>query len=413
MLHAFNANTGDEVWAYVPTAAMANMYKLANSNYASNHQYLVDGEPVVGDIYVGGAWKTILVGGLGGGGKAYYALDVTNPAAPQTLWEFTDANLGLSFGNPIITKRLDGTWIVAFASGYNNSGDGKGHLYVLNANTGALLLDIATTAGSAGSPSGLTKINAWIDKSTNNTTTRFYGGDLFGNLWRFDIDNLVAPNQSAHLLAQLQTASGTAQPITIRPEPVLISGLYPAVAVATGRYLGTGDVTDTTQQSVYLLKDSLTATGLGVVRTNSNVVKHTLSIDGTTARTTTEAVNWETQSGWWFDLPNTGERVATNMGLQGNTLTVASAVPRGDACSSGGSSWLYDINLVTGLGDSGAIGQLFSDKAIVVGITNTSGALNLQFLRKSDGTTEVVPKSPPLPPGSGDPRRSSWRELVN
>lgn len=413
MLHAFNASTGEEAWAYVPTAVMSNMYKLANVGYPSNHQYLVDGEPVVGDIYVGGVWKTILVGGLGAGGKAYYALDVTDPAAPQTLWEFTDTNLGLTYGNPIITKRADGTWIVAFASGYNNSGDGKGHLFVLNANTGALLLDIPTTAGSSGSPSGLAKINAWIDKSTNNTTTRFYGGDLFGNLWRFDIDNLVAPNQAAHLMGQLQTSSGAGQPITVRPEPVLISGLYPAVAVATGRYLGTGDVTDTTQQSVYLLKDSLTSTGLGVVRTNSNVVKHTLTVTGTTVTTSTEGVNWDSQSGWWFDLPQSGERVTTNLGLQGNTLTVASAIPRGDACSSGGSSWLYDINLITGLGQSGAIGQLFSNNTIVVGITSTSGVLNLQYLKQADGNIVRRTGLPPTPPGSGDPRRSSWRELVN
>jgi len=69
------------------------------------------------------------VGGLNKGGKSYYALDITNPSSPVMLWEFTDDNMGLTYGNPIISKRADGTWVVAVASGYNNStGDGKGHL---------------------------------------------------------------------------------------------------------------------------------------------------------------------------------------------------------------------------------------------------------------------------------------------
>jgi type IV pilus assembly protein PilY1 len=414
MLHAFDAATGNELWAYVPTAVMPKLYKLANNSYKDNHEYFVDGEPVIGDIHVGGTWKTILVGGLGGGGRAYYALDVTDPAAPQTLWEFTDPNLGLAYGNPVITKRADGTWIVAFASGYNNtSGDGKGHLYVLNANTGAKLLDIATTAGSPSSPSGLTKINSWVDKATNNTTTRFYGGDLLGKLWRFDIDNLVAPNQAAHLMAELQTSSGLPQPVTVRPEPVLISGTFPAVAVATGRFLGGSDITDTSQQSVYLLKDSLTATGLGVVRNNTSVVKHTLTVNGTNATTSTEVIDWDTQSGWWFDLPQSGERVITNLGLQENTLTVASAIPRSDACSAGGSSWVYDINIVSGLPNASIIGQLFDADSLIVGLTSTTGVANFQYFKLSDGSIRRRDGAPPLPPGSADPRRSSWRELVD
>lgn len=417
MLHAFSAATGAELWAYVPTAVMNNMYKLANAGYATSHQYFVDAEPVIGDIFVGGAWKTILVGGLGAGGKSYYALDITDPAAPTTLWEFTDANLGLSYGNPIITKRADGTWVVAFSSGYNNTtGDGKGRLYVVNANTGVKLLDLPTTAGSSSSPSGLAKINAWIDKASNNTTKRFYGGDLFGNLWRFDIDNLVAPNQAAHLMAQLQTSGGVGQPITTRPEPVLISGTFPAVAVATGRYLGTSDVTDNTQQGLYLLKDSLTATGLGVVRSNTSVVKHTVSVTGSSATTTTEGVTWDTQNGWWFDLPQTGERVVTNMGLVGNTLTVASTLPNSNACSSGGASWLYRIDITNGLPrDGGVLGQLFSNEVVIVGLTSatlTNGDSRL-FVKDSGGGTSNRPGETAAPPGSGDPRRSSWRELID
>lgn len=135
---------------------MHDMYKLADSDYGNNHVYFVDGSPIVGDICTNPttisesnpssmcssatSWKTILVGGLNKGGKGFYALDITVPSSPKGLWEFSDADMGYTYGNPIITRRKDGKWVVIVSSGYNNvSGDGKGHIYVIDAATGSLL----------------------------------------------------------------------------------------------------------------------------------------------------------------------------------------------------------------------------------------------------------------------------------
>ncbi len=133
MLHAFDGVSGEELWAYIPSMVMDRMYRLADKDYANRHEYFVNAAPVIGDIYIApvapatvGTWKTIIVGGLGAGGRGYYALDITNPDSPSLLWEFSNdalggnSNLGQSFGNPVITKRADGTWVVAFTSGYNN-----------------------------------------------------------------------------------------------------------------------------------------------------------------------------------------------------------------------------------------------------------------------------------------------------
>ncbi len=413
MLHAFSATTGVEMWAYVPTAVMSKMFRLADTDYPTSHESFVDAEPVIGDIYYGGSWKTVLIGGLGLGGKAYYALDVTDPANPKSLWEFSDTNLGLTFGNPIITKRADGTWIVAFSSGYNNA-DGKGHLYILNAGTGTKLLDIVTPAGSPGTPSGLGKINAWIDLSTNNTALRFYGGDLLGNLWRFDFDNKVLPYQSAFLLAQLQTPSGLPQPVTIKPETMLISKTHPVVVIGTGRYLGDSDISNVEQQSIYIIKDSLNATGLGVLRSNPKLVKRTVTVSGSSAIGSTETISWDTNDGWWFDLPNTAERIVNSMSLLSGTLFVPSAVPSGDACVSGGSSWLYQIDIVSGLSVN-PIGTLFSNSALIVGLTSTTTAdgSGLMYVRDSKRGLTRRPTGKATPVGVGDPRRTSWRELIN
>ncbi|MBK8742334.1 MAG: hypothetical protein IPM02_23820, partial [Betaproteobacteria bacterium] len=125
MLHAFDAGSGQENWAYIPSMVLPNIFQLADKAYSGQHQYFVDNTPEVGDICpnapgstcASNEWKTILVGGLNRGGKGYYALDITNPASPALLWEFTHAGLGYSFGNPVITKLQDGTWVVMFSFG--------------------------------------------------------------------------------------------------------------------------------------------------------------------------------------------------------------------------------------------------------------------------------------------------------
>ncbi len=235
MLHAFDAGscisgvcttgTGNEVWAYVPRMVMHNLYKLADVSFSSNHNYFVDGSPEVMDIYMDGTatpplgpptatpistglspgWHTILVGGLNKGGRGFYALDITNPAAPIGLWEVCadtdqagnqmcaihDPDMGYSYGNPVITKRsLDDKWVVLVTSGYNNTspGTGQGYLYVLDAVSGAILSKTPNGSGSTATPSGLAKINAWADDGNRNNIARFvYGGDMNGDVWRFDL----------------------------------------------------------------------------------------------------------------------------------------------------------------------------------------------------------------------------------
>lgn len=448
MLHAFNATTGQEEWAYIPPLVMTNLYLLADKNYAPNHTYFVDGPPTVGDICpnapsstcTGNQWKTILVGGLNSGGRGFYALDVTNPSSPKGLWNFTlneDSDLGYSFGNPIITKRKDGTWVVVVTSGYNNvsPGDGKGYLYVLNANTGAVLEKIGTNVGSTTTPSGLAKINAWVRDTNNNTAERFYGGDLFGNVWRFDIDDNVAPSgKEALLLAVLGQINGAGtQPITTKPELTEATpGNFALVHIGTGRYLGVTDLSDTSQQSFYTIRDKLIDTGLGQVRQSGVLVEHTLEektdASGHLIRTLVSPgdVDYALKSGWYIDFDPTdaggthlspGERMAVDMQMQGTTLTVATNVPNASACTAGGYSWKYHFNFKTGHALQSAanlaVGERLSINAMVAGmklvrlpdgktiliITDTAGSVTTVEVPQSDAAT-------------GGARRVSWRELI-
>lgn len=429
MLHAFDADTGAERWAYMPSAVLPNLYKLADTNYgdAGNHQYFVDGSPVIGDIYDGTKWKTILVGGLNAGGRMYYALDVTDPTSPKALWEFTNTNLGLTYGNPVITKQADGKWVVLVTSGYNNvsPGDGVGRLFVLDAEKGTIIREISTGAGNTTTPSGLGKIAAYVDNGlTDNSTLRVYGGDLLGNLWRFDITDTVPPaGIEVTLLATLKDGGGNAQPITARPELGQTAGRN-LVFVGTGRLLGTSDLIDTSQQSLYAVYDKLQSTGVGNPRTSAcPFVQQTITGASGSSRTISQnPVDLTTKCGWYLDFnpggASPGERMNVDMILQLGVLSVVTNVPEASACTSGGTSWLYLLDYATGgelsstsstlkggtkLGNSLAVGQV---------VYRLPGGKTVSTVTTSDDKQITVGQPEGSGAGAGG-KRVYWRELFD
>ena len=461
MLHAFYADVdttaphGQEAWAVIPSAVLPNMYKLADDNYKRDgHQFFVDGTPVVGDVFAG-SWKTILVGSLNAGGKGYFALDVSNPGAtPTALWEFKqdaascpgsptaatgntgDCNLGLSFGKPVITK-LAGTWVVMFTSGYNNvngagnGADGQGFLYVLNAMSGAIIYKIPTGAGDAGTPSGLGQINNFVDNVLiDNTTIRVYGGDVLGNMWRFDF----LPSPTATLLGSAKDLASAIQPITIRPEIAELDG-KPFVMFGTGKLLGGSDVTDLHVGSVYGFRDPLigaspiyadpirnvlkplkintTPPGLkkdGVTPDYSTVVR-TIACTGSTA-------DCGRPTGWVLDLAEAGERVNVEMKLVVGALVFASNVPSPQPCTVIGHSYFNQIDFRTGAPIPNAVSTEFLADSINVGftvlqLTPPSGGTNPEYVgifRQGDASNVRRQITPPEPTFLG--KRISWREIA-
>jgi len=453
MLHAFNESTGEEAWAYVPALVLPTVYKLADKSYSSLHQFYVDGTPVMADICASDCatpavgdtaspvWKTILVGGLNHGGRGYYALDITTPAAPKALWEFTHENLGYSYGNPVITKLKDGTWVVIVASGYNNvgPGDGKGYLFILNADSGALIRAITTDVGDTTTPSGLARITAWANfPDNNNTAQRVYGGDLLGNLWRFDVNGDIPttvdpPVYDAQRLATLKDAGGVAQPITSKPELGKIAG-HPVVFVATGQLLGSDDLGNTQTQSFYAIKDRLINADYGSPRpltppqtdpVPGDFVQQTLT-SGTCGEgnpycnegdaivtSSSETVDFHTNDGWFVDFPVAGERVSTDLRLQLGTLTFNTNTPTSGACAAVGVSFAYFLDYRTGgpvEGTDGLVGARLGEYLATAPsvIRLVDGTIRELIRTDAPGT---ISKPVPTEPTPFDTRRVSWREL--
>jgi hypothetical protein len=77
MLHAFDARTGIEAWAYVPFNLLPKLRALRDGQAVGSFAYFVDSSPKVADVKIDGAWRTYLITGQGAGGTFYQAIDVT------------------------------------------------------------------------------------------------------------------------------------------------------------------------------------------------------------------------------------------------------------------------------------------------------------------------------------------------
>ena len=444
---------GQEQWAYIPSKMLPNLYRLADKKYRDKHRYFVDSTPVIGDVCTANCanaasaeWKTILVGGLGRGGRGYYALDITDPANPKALWEFSDTNMGYTYGPAQIAKMANGTWVVLLSSGYNNianddgaGGDGVGRMYIVNAGTGVeipSLSPMTTGVGSTTTPSGLGKLSAQVvNPATDATIGAVYAGDLLGNLWRFDINDTVGvAGTEAFKLAWLKDVSGVGQPITTLPIVSKARGKY-IVLVGTGQLLAASDSATTAQQTLYGIIDDRVASqttydnpgGATTRGSNLDFVQQTLTeVDCPTDAITeglcvlgervflnsSNAVDYAAKKGWFMDFIVTGERVNTDPVLALGLFAMNTAVPSLAACDVGGKTYQHWIDYQTG----GALST-----------TNVSG-IKAYDLLTAGLTAFVVPDGVKLgtpigvrtfdvnvPPGSaaGKPtRRNSWRELI-
>lgn len=458
MMHAFTASSGAESWAYIPNLVMSSL-NLLTLKTGFGHHYYVDGVGSVGDVDFantsGGSgnpdWHTILASGLGKGGRGFFALDVTTPtatseadAASKVLWEFPNSstntvvknNVGYSYGRPLITKTAAAGWVVLVTSGYNNGtgdsgGDGHGYLFVLNARTGDLIRALDTGVGSSTTPSGLAKISGYVENvDVDNTVQYVYGGDLQGNVWRFDLTNSDSSQWSVVKLATLVDNSNNPQPVTTEPElgEITLAGVSKRfVYVGTGQYLGDLDIpgasgayaSATSTQSMYGLIDDLsTPSGTNAVISplRSNLQRQTLTVStsNSTQRVSSNITpNYATQKGWYIDLPSTGERINTSPGLSQGTLVFTSNIPSSDVCSPGGTSWFNAVNYQTGGAVAGntwasiSLGNFLASTATLFRLGNGQGKA---AIRTSGGGT--VTQNIPVAPGSGVAQRISWREII-
>lgn len=404
MLHAFDTNgsgAGNELWAFVPRLVLPKIGETAERGYAFRNK--LDGTPVIGKS---GIAQKILVASMGVSGRGYFALDVSNPrvsteaeVASKLKWEFpaagdaaTQAKIGQTLGRAVLVKTVDDGYVALLTSGYNTA-DGKGRLWMVNAASGALIKEFEVPAGA--SEAGLAHVTAFGE---SDATVRYvYGGDLLGNLWRFDLKAKDAPLR----LATLTGPTNAAQPITAAPELLNRDGQR-IVLVGTGRLLDISDFGNGKVQSIYAISDGIT---LATPRTQ--LVKQTY--DRATDSVTNLSVDWSTQRGWYFDLPS-GEQINTRPTIAYGGLAFVSNVNGGSDCSA--SSYLYVVDVLSGKKFAGTtfVSTLVSKTSNSSGVTAllTSGQKIVGAGQDADGKPweRDITSGAPILPG-----KNAWIEI--
>ena len=355
MLHVFDAATGAEVFAYVPSMLLARLPMLAARPYV--RMLYVDGALAMSDVVSGGVTKTWLVGALGGGGRGLFMLDMTSPdaadetaAAAKVKWEISSAtsgfaNLGHTYAAPRITRLKNGVAAVVLGNGYNNTGNGRASLLVVNADTGALIREIDTGVGTTGSPNGLSSPTL-VDTDGDGMVDLVYAGDIDGNLWRF---NLGTADPNGFTVTRMMTTS-PAQAITVAPVIVPHVAGGRMALFGTGRLLTPGDASDTAVHYVYGYWD-------GAPATNTTWLTQTLT--GTTfggmqlRYASTNAPNWTAGGhlGWRLALA-AGERVVGDSPFANSDrfyfVSSNPTVPAAAAGEPSGVSWLHELDFASG-----------------------------------------------------------------
>jgi type IV pilus assembly protein PilY1 len=264
----FSYNDGLEMMAYMPGAVVQtiNAYQAVSATNPANalapvdysnpqygHNYFVDATPGTGDLFYNGQWHTWLVSGLGPGGQAIFALDITNPGSTTlsatAAGNFSEANagalvmgewnnttitcqgnttcgqsLGNTYGTPQIRRLHDGRWGFIFGNGLGSAtGDAGIFVAVLDPTSAApTFYYLSTNTASTTKPNGIAFVTA-ADLDGDHITDYVYAGDLQGNVWRFDLTSSTETNWAV-TPGPLFTATSGGQPQPITTAVVVASG---------------------------------------------------------------------------------------------------------------------------------------------------------------------------------------------
>lgn len=472
MLHAFDADNGNELFAYIPNALFPVLGKLAQPGYV--HRPFVDGAITVAEARIGMQWKTVLVAGMGGGAQGVFALDVTDAEnfgkGAGALWEFTDADdaeIGNIVGAPAIARFKVGMtkgvaeyrYFAIVSSGLNNYvNDGEARF---NANAPSALfllaLDKPTSqkwiagvnyykfsipSSDRDLPNGLSEAAPVIGE--DGAVTYVYAGDLQGNLWRFDFTGLAPwpkalPSTLPKPIFAAMDNGNLRQPITQRPHVVLAPGGY-VVLFGTGKLLEANDLDSKkfATQSFYGILDTLgEQKTFGRSRLAPRVLignpgSSVLEISGSHFK---YGMAGSRELGWYFDFidsSRTGERSVSAAQITGDTLVFNTMIPERDPCN-GSKKRTYMVNTLSGLtayadttGYLSATGMLNTIPMLIpiapteVGIRDATGKRKIRRkLGNLDPDLANVQNGGSLTEKNNIPEqvttagRLSWREIVN
>ncbi|WP_268798095.1 pilus assembly protein [Pseudomonas huanghezhanensis] len=437
LVNVINPSNGNRRYAYMPSTVLPNLHYVADTAYVNgvSHKFLADGQVSIVDVQFSSSWKTLALGGVGAGGKGFYALQLFNASgsnAVNALWDISStttgyANMGYAYAKPEVAQLPDGRWAAFIANGYGST-NGVASLFVVDVSNGSLIKEIPVDiTGNNGLSSVRLRVNA------QSVVQYAYGGDLKGQMWKFDFTTTAAPTGKVGLGGSpLFVASGGAnQPITAQP----IVGNNPnggkMVYFGTGKLLEVADKTTKTTQAFYAIWDN---DGTTANYRESDLVAQAINgvYSGSAGQfftTTQNDVNYAAKKGFYLPLiynnVATGERVIYAADLAfGRVRFTTAIVDTADLCSSSGSGRFVDLDALSGkmlsypVLDSNGDNVINSADGTASGLLVSGGVPYLAAtLNKENGNQSLILSGDPTKPlqllelGGLLNRRIMWRQI--
>ena len=398
MLHAFDDDSGEELWAFIPPSLLPNLKNLNGDSI----EFLVDGAP---KVYIG-TDKTVLMFGLRRGGNSYIALDITDRLSPKYLWEIGPSSvgfgqLGQTWSTPQIGKIQLGTeekWVAFIGGGYDTNQDqtspasdtvGRA-IYVVDILTGGLIWSYSNaTEMTYCIPSDVAR----VDTDGNGKIDRLYVGDLGGRVWRFDIGDLNKDGNSettewtAKIIFSSNAGASDRRKIFYPPDVTLEkdSGNYEMLLFGTGDREHPKETT--VSNRLYAVKDKNPTIPL----VENDLVDVTLDLlqDPSTPMTQKSSIlqSLSEKSGWFIKLDQSPGEKSLSVpvvfyGIVYYSTFSPTAGSETDICFVGeGTSRIYALKYKTGnaafnFDGLGTMDNLTrGDRALVVGSAIPSGVI--------------------------------------
>jgi type IV pilus assembly protein PilY1 len=368
MLHAFDFATGRELFAYIPGALFGDLNLLTAPGFLP--RAYVDGPLSAGDAWSAGAWRSVLLGALGGGGAGLFALDISDPLgfgpAQGALWEFTqrdDPAMGmLAMPAQIVRLRVSNPrsgaryrYFAVTGNGWNGAGAGALFLLALDKppeepwqqDRNYYRLDLPGDG-----PNGLSAPALLGD---GERLLHAYAGDLRGTVWRFSFKGNAPRRGGAAPLFSARDAQGRPQPITQQPRIAYAPNGGYLVLFGTGQLLSRADRVQPGGQSYYAVFDDPERGAAPATLTRSDLLqRHADGASGAPDFAITGrsgSMGGSGAKGWYLDFPGSaqsGERSVASATLLDGKVLFTTVIPGKDPCGAS-TSRNYQLDALAGL----------------------------------------------------------------
>jgi len=366
---------GQELFAFMPTEMLPNIKKHRRNRLGRNHIYGLDGSMIRwhqdsnNNGVVNPGEKVMLVFGMRRGGTHYYGLDVSNPESPRLAWRIDGGQgdfdrLGETWSRPsLATVNINSTptQVLVFGGGYDadrlddseEATESMGNAIYMADMEGNLVWKVDGSKVSAmkyAIPSDL----RIVDVNGDGIADRIYVGDLGGQIWRVDIDDVSNATKATVLAKNLNPGQHTS--FFYKPSVALNSSVYgDFLSIAIGSGNRTDPLRKDSNDRIYMIRDTAIDTALPADYTA--VTEQTLydATDNDLASDDPETLLEARQElkeakGWYIDLRDEEKSITAVVTYEGNLLATTFDSGRGpdsDPCKAAGTNRFYSLDIAT------------------------------------------------------------------